>query len=130
MPHTGGRRHIPDRAGPVTKLPVSESGGYAARRGKGGKTVRLDFLNTVPYVCERWDDLARQDPSAAFLTEEASGISFTRQQADELSARVYGYLAGHGIGTEDFVLIRLPRDARPFIAMLGVWRAGASFTAV
>ena len=92
--------------------------------------MRLDFLNTVPYVCERWDDLARQDPSAAFLTEEASGISFTRQQADELSARVYGYLAGHGIGTEDFVLIRLPRDARPFIAMLGVWKAGAAFTAV
>ena len=92
--------------------------------------MKLDFLSTVPYVCERWDDLARQDPSAVFLTEEASGISFTRRQADELSARVYGYLAGNGIGAEDFVLIRLPRDARPYIVMLGVWKAGAAFTAV
>lgn len=92
--------------------------------------MKLDFLSIVPYVCERWDDLVRQDPSAVFLTEEISGSSFTRQKVDELSARVYGYLAGNGIGTEDFVLIRLPRDARPFIAMLGVWKAGAAFTAV
>ena len=92
--------------------------------------MKLDFLNTVPYVCKRWADVVEQDPEAAFFIEETSGVCLTRRQADELSARVYGYLAGKGIGAEDFVLIRLPRDARPFIAMLGVWKAGAAFTVV
>ena len=92
--------------------------------------MKLDFLNTVPYVCARWTELAEQNPDTDFLTEETSGNSLTRRETDELSARVYGYLAGKGIGTEDFVLIRLPRDARPFAAMLGVWKAGAAFTVV
>ena len=92
--------------------------------------MKLDFLNTVPYVCERWTALAQQEPAAGFLTEEGSGTGFTRRQVDELSARVYSYLDSKRIGAEDFVLIRLPRDARPFIAMLGVWKAGAAFTAV
>lgn len=65
-----------------------------------------------------------------FLVEEASEISFSRGQVDELSARVFGWLSDREIGAEDFVLIRLPRDARSFIAMLGVWKAGAAFTVV
>ena len=92
--------------------------------------MKLDFLNTVPYLCDRWAEVLREDPDAVFLTEEASGKDITRRQADETSARVYAYLKKKGIGTEDFVLIRLPRDARPFAAMLGVWKAGAAFTIV
>ena len=92
--------------------------------------MKLDFLNTVPYVCERWNALVQQEPAAVFLTEEVSGTGFTRRRVDELSARVYSYLESKRIGAEDFVLIRLPRDARPFIAMLGVWKAGAAFTTV
>ena len=92
--------------------------------------MRLDFLNTVPYLCERWTELAEKTPAAVFVTEELSGRSFTRAQTDALSARVYAWLLQKGIGAEDFVLIRLPRDARPFIAMLGVWKAGAAFTVV
>ena len=92
--------------------------------------MKLDFLNTVPYVCEQWEKEVQQNPAAPFLTEEISEKSFSRREIDELSARVYGYLSGKGIGREDFVLIRLPRDARPFAAMLGVWKAGAAFTVV
>lgn len=92
--------------------------------------MKLDFLNAVPYVCDRWTQVARQASEADFLIEEASGVRFSRRQADHLSARVYGYLADKGIGQEDFVLIRLPRDARPLIAMLGVWKAGAAFAVV
>ena len=92
--------------------------------------MKLNFLNTVPYVCECWAQVERQAPDAVFLTAEANGESVTRGQADDLSARVYAYLAGKGIGAEDFVLIRLPRDVRPFVAMLGVWKAGAAFTVV
>jgi acyl-coenzyme A synthetase/AMP-(fatty) acid ligase len=96
----------------------------------GGKSMKLDFLNKVPYLCERWQEVVSKNPSAPFLTEELSDISYSRGQVDELSGCVYSWLSGKGIGTEDFVLIRLPRDARPFIAMLGVWKAGAAFTAV
>ncbi len=92
--------------------------------------MNLNFLKTVPYVCQRWAALAAREPAAVFLTEEQTERGFTRGEVDELSARVYGYLAGKGVGREDFVLIRLPRDARPFIAMLGVWKAGAAFTVV
>lgn len=92
--------------------------------------MNLDFLNTVPHVCDRWAEVAGQNPGAAFLMEEASGNTITRGQAEELSARVYGWLHARGIGTEDFVMIRLPRDARPLISMLGVLKAGAAFTVV
>ncbi len=91
--------------------------------------MKMDFLNTIPYVCERWAELVRDDPHALFLTEEDSA-DFTRQQVDELSSLVYAWLLQKGVAAEDFVLIRLPRDARPFIVMLGVWKAGAAFTVV
>ncbi len=84
-------------------------------------------ISEIPHICDQWKMLVSKDPVAVFLTEEISGNDYTRQQVDELSGCVYGYLAGKGIGKEDFVLIRLPRDARPFIAMLGVWKAGAAF---
>ena len=89
--------------------------------------MKLDFLNTVPYVCDRWERNVQADPARVFLTEEESGACFTRGETDELSARVYRYLTDRGIGAEDFVLIRLPRGAAPFIAMLGVWKAGESY---
>ena len=92
--------------------------------------MKLDFLSKVPYVCERWAEIVGKDPAAVFLVEELSGNSYTRGRVEELSARVYAWLRQKDIGKEDFVLISLPRDARPFIAMLGVWKAGAAFTVV
>ena len=87
--------------------------------------MKLAFLQSVPYVCSRWAELAAQSPSSVFVTEEVSGNSYTRRQTDDLSARVYAWLTEKHIGREDFVLIRLPRDARPFIAMLGVTMVAA-----
>ena len=92
--------------------------------------MKMSFLNTIPFICERWEELVIQSPSKAFIIEEVSGRVFTRQQTDELSARVYGWLLMNNIGPEDFVMIKFPRDARPFIVMLGVWKAGAAFTVV
>ena len=92
--------------------------------------MKMTFLDKIPYICKRWAELAARSPEKPFIIEEVSGRAFTRQQADELSARVYGWLLAKGIGAEDFVMIRFPRDARPFIAMLGVFKAGAAFTVV
>ena len=92
--------------------------------------MKMTFLDKIPYICKRWAELAARSPEKPFIIEEVSGRAFTRQQADELSARVYGWLLVKEIGAEDFVMIRFPRDARPFIAMLGVFKAGAAFTVV
>ena len=56
---------------------------------------------------------------------EDKDISF--RELDRISGKVYRYLQDHGIGREDFVNILLPRGVEPFIAMLGVWKAGAAF---
>ena len=52
--------------------------------------MKLSFLDLVPYVCERWQEVVEKSPDAPFLTEEMSGVSFSRRQVDELSARVFG----------------------------------------
>ena len=51
----------------------------------------------------------------------------TFRELDILSGKVYRYIRDRGIGREDFVNILLPRGVEPFIAMLGVWKAGAAF---
>ena len=50
--------------------------------------MKLDFLNKVPYLCERWQEVVSKNPSAPFLTEELSDISYSRGQVDELSGCV------------------------------------------
>ena len=122
--------------------------------------MKMRFLDTVPYICERWMEVVAKDPTAPFIevetfevsleeptsrvspeeestsgvlheeTTSGVGVTLTRAQVDDLSGRVYAWLLKHGIGKEDFVMIRFPRDARPFIVMLGVWKAGAAFTVV
>ena len=57
---------------------------------------------------------------------DCSGTAVTYAQLMDLSGRVYHYLKERGIGREDMVNILLPRGTEPFIAMIGVWRAGAA----
>ncbi len=56
------------------------------------------------------------------------GISYSK--IDEVSAKVYRYLSDKNIGTEDFILIKLPRGVQPIMALVGVWKAGAACTIV
>ena len=60
--------------------------------------MKLEFLKTVPYVCKRWEEVEEKAPDAVFLTEELTGASLSRRETDELSARVYAYLAAKGLG--------------------------------
>lgn len=65
-------------------------------------------------------------PDAVALCDcHATRITYAR--LDRFSGCVYRYLKAKGIGREDFVCILLPRGVEPFIAMLGVWKAGAAF---
>ncbi len=84
----------------------------------------------MEYIFDRIRQYAAETPSAPFLYDEEHPEGITYAEGDELSGRVYAWLKQQGIGREDFVLIDLPRGIMPYIAMLGVWKAGAAFTAV
>ena len=73
--------------------------------------------------------LAKQEPQRPALSI-GDGSFMTYGRLDELSGCVYRYLKEHGIGREDFVCILLPRGVEPFVAMIGVWKAGAAFVAL
>lgn len=72
----------------------------------------------------------KENPNNVVLRSKnyREGISF--KTLYELSGRVYAYLKEKNIGTEDFVLILLPRDINVQICMSGILRAGAAFTVV
>ena len=61
------------------------------------------------------------------LRDDITQPGITYGQLDELSGRVYGYLKDRGVGREDTVMLCLPRGLQIPIAMIGVWKAGASF---
>jgi len=66
------------------------------------------------------------DPTRLLLADAAHPEGLTAAEVWELSGRVHALLKARAVGREDFVLIRLPRGVEPFLAMLGVWRAGAA----
>lgn len=72
-------------------------------------------------------EYAESQPDKTALVDGGGAVSYNYRQVDYLSGKVYGYLKDRGIGKEDLVAICLPRGAKPVIAMLGVWKAGAAF---
>ena len=92
--------------------------------------MNLDFLEKIPYLCDRWSEYVKNDPRRIALVDGVSPGGVSRESVDRRSAQVYMWLKQKGIGREDFVLICLPRGVMPVIAMLGVWKAGAAFTVV
>ena len=81
-------------------------------------------------ILELLQQYTKENSNAAILFDDAHNKGITYAQLDELSGRIYGYLAAQGIGKEDFVLINLPRGVMPIIAMIGVWKAGAAWALV
>lgn len=79
---------------------------------------------------DRWREMLTDTPDFRILEDAETPWGYTVAEVDNLSARVLAWLRARGIGREDMVLIRQPRGARPCIAMLGVWKAGAVCTAV
>ena len=84
----------------------------------------------MEYLLERFRRNVQEAPNQPFFYDDAHRNGITFAEFDDLSARVYAWLKGRGIGREDFVLIHLPRGAMPFAAAAGVWKAGAAFVIV
>ena len=81
-------------------------------------------------ILELLKQYTQTSPNTAILFDEAHSKGITYAQLDDLSGRVYAYLANQGVGKEDFVLINLPRGVLPIIAMIGIWKAGAAWALV
>ncbi len=92
--------------------------------------MNFNFLEKIPYLCDRWSEHVKNDPKRIVLVDGVRPGGISRELMDERSAQVYAWLKQKGIGRGDFVLICLPRGIMPIIAMLGVWKAGAAFTVV
>ena len=90
----------------------------------------LSFLSRTEYLLDAWSKKVSDNPSARMLTDERHPCGLCRRDVDDLSGRVYGWLKEKQIGSEDFVLLCLPRGAAALVCMLGVWKAGAAFTMV
>ncbi len=89
-----------------------------------------NVIKDVPYILDAFSERVREDPNRLLLVNPATKTSVTRNRADELSARLYRHLRARGITTESHVMICLPRGEMPMLAILGVLKAGASFTLV
>lgn len=84
---------------------------------------QIDFA----YIFDAWQKHVSEDPDGMSLSDSLGG-HLTHKELDKQSARVYAYLKGKGIGRENMVMVHLSRDIRPFVAIMGVMKAGAAFT--
>lgn len=72
----------------------------------------------------QFEENVRLHPDKPILHDQEMTLTF--KELDELSGRVYAYLKEKGIGREDFVMALLPRSVKCYIAMMGIWKAGAA----
>lgn len=83
----------------------------------------------MAYILDLIERYTKETPNTAILFDDVHK-KLTYADLDELSGRLYGYLKEKGIGKEDFVLIDLPRGVLPIVAMIGIWKARASWALV
>lgn len=81
-------------------------------------------MNDIRFI-EKFEENVRLYPDKVILQDQEASLTF--KELDELSGRVYAYLKEKGIGREDFVMISLKHGVMPYVAMIGVWKAGAAF---
>ncbi|MBQ9009567.1 MAG: AMP-binding protein [Clostridia bacterium] len=84
----------------------------------------------MKYISERFMENVKSGPDLPFLYDDRNPEGITFAEFNTSSACVYAWLKSHGIRREDFVLISLPRGVLPYIAAVGVWKAGAAFVIV
>ena len=90
----------------------------------------LSLINEIPYFMTRWYTRVKETPEKVLLVDGATGEMLTANELEQLSGRVYAYLKAQNVGADDFVMIDMPRGIHMVVCMLGVWKAGAAFTAV
>lgn len=77
---------------------------------------------------QRVEEVAAQYPQRIAFDDGTQSITY--QQMEEEACKVYRYLRDHGIGSEQFVTIIMPKDIHFFSCMLGVGKAGAAYVLI
>ena len=84
-------------------------------------------MNNSFSLIEKFTENCIAHPNDTAIIDVGTDTSMTYHELDVASGRVYRYLTEHGIGREDVVMILLPRSAKPFAVIVGVWKAGAAY---
>lgn len=84
-------------------------------------------MNNSFSLIEQFSENCIAHPNDTAIIDVRTDTSMTYHELDVASGRVYRYLTEHGIGREDVVMILLPRSAKPFAVIVGVWKAGAAY---
>ena len=92
--------------------------------------MNLQKVDQFPYILDAWEKHLTESKNEKMCFDGVSKRGLSRAEIDDEASRLYAYLKKNGISKEDFVMICLPRCAEVVCAMLGVWKAGASFTIV
>lgn len=90
----------------------------------------LNALNNIPYFLTRWYDRVNEFPEKVLLVDGKTNEKLTINDVEYLSGCIYSYLKLNNVSADDFVMIDMPRGIHMVPCMLGVWKAGAAFTAV
>ncbi|MCR5687479.1 MAG: AMP-binding protein [Lachnospiraceae bacterium] len=75
---------------------------------------------------KRLEKFSSENPKKPAVISADTGAGIGYGELYDLSGKVYRYLKDHGIGRESVVMICLPRNIRPFVTLIGVWRSGAA----
>ena len=78
-------------------------------------------------LIKKFSENCSAHPDDTAIIDAGTETSLSYHELAAASGKVYRYLTGHGIGREDVVMILLPRGAKPFISIVGVWKAGAAY---
>jgi len=73
---------------------------------------------------DKFEDNVRLYPDSTILGDANKTLTF--REIDNLSGRVYAFIKANNIGKEMAVLIDLKRGVNVFIALLGIWKSGAT----
>ncbi|KJE96719.1 aminoadipate-semialdehyde dehydrogenase [Capsaspora owczarzaki ATCC 30864] len=80
-------------------------------------------------IHDRFSARAALHPDRTAIVQGESEV-FTYRQLDELSNRVANHLIRHGIQVEDVVALYAHRSAALVVAIMGILKAGATFTVI
>lgn len=72
---------------------------------------------------EKFSDNVKNNPEKVIWADECG--EYTGECIDILSARVYAYLHSKGLGTENVIMIKLPRGIAIPVCEYGIFKAGA-----
>jgi amino acid adenylation domain-containing protein len=115
-----------DTGRPVLDLPLLSAAERAqVVREWSGLAAAASEPATFPTLFERWVDLSPDAPAVA-----AAGRTLTFRELDRRANRLARSLRRRGAETETRVALRLDRSPEVLVALLGIWKAGASWVPI